>query len=58
MGEWAREDPKKMSELERAIFKDWKLAWDKNTELNIELSRLKTDNENLRKIIRQLGGEQ
>lgn len=58
MGEWAREDPKKMSELERAIFKDWKIAWDKNTELSVELAKVKTDNENLRKIIRQLGGEQ
>jgi len=51
-------DPKKMSELERAIFKDWKLAWDKNDQLHAELVQLRTDNENLRKIIRQLGGEQ
>lgn len=55
---WAREDPKKMSELERAIFKDWKVAWDKNDQLNVELIQLRTENENLRKIIRQLGGEQ
>jgi len=50
-----REDLEKMSELERAIFKDWQVAWHKNEEILAELIKLRTENENLRKIIRKFG---
>ena len=49
------EDLEKMSELERAIYHDWQVVWDKNRELTAELSRLQTENENLRNIVRKFG---
>lgn len=51
-----REELEKMSEFERAIFRDWRVAWDKNRELTDELTQLRTENENLRKIIRGFEG--